>query len=69
MFPDADVYLVEFFGDWVIRNDVGELITVDSGHPEAFTETIGIETLSGQQLELAEPAQKTGPFTLNVTTS
>jgi hypothetical protein len=59
MFPDADVYLVELFGNWVKRNDNGDFITVDSRHPEAFMETIGIETFSGQQLELAEPAQKT----------
>ena len=56
MFPDGDMYLVELFGNWVIRNDTGDFIAADPRHPGAFRETIGIETFSGQQLELAEPA-------------
>ncbi len=64
LFADGQAYLVELFGDWVIVGDDGDLIPVTADDPEAFTETIGLATLTSQQLELLQPARKTvGPKT------
>lgn len=59
LFADGEAYLVELFGDWVKVDRDGELIPASADDPEAFTETIGLATLSEQQLELLKPAQKT----------
>lgn len=52
----GDVYLVECFGDWVKYDPEGNFAPSNSEEPEAFVETLGVETLYLHQLELAKPA-------------
>jgi hypothetical protein len=59
LFPDGQAYLVELFGDWVTVGDDGDLVSATADDPEAFTETIGLATLTSQQIELLQPARKT----------
>ncbi|HUM67765.1 MAG TPA: hypothetical protein PLK31_02825 [Chloroflexota bacterium] len=59
VFAGGEAYLVELFGDWVKVDPSGEFIPADANDQEAFTETIGLATLSEQQLELLKPAQQT----------
>jgi hypothetical protein len=64
LFADRQAYLVELFGDWVTASDDGDLTPATADDPEAFTETIGLATLTSQQIELLQPARKTvGPKT------
>jgi hypothetical protein len=59
LFADGQAYLVELFGDWVTVGDDGDLTPATADVPEAFTETIGLATLTAQQIELLQPARKT----------
>jgi hypothetical protein len=59
LFADGQAYLVELFGDWVTAGDDGDLIPATADDPKAFTETIGLATLTSQQIELLQPALKT----------
>lgn len=59
LFQDGQAYLVELFGDWVTVGDEGNLMPATADDPEAFTETIGLATLTSQQIELLQPALKT----------
>ena len=64
LFADGQAYLVELFGDWVTASDDGDLTPATADDPEAFTETMGLATLTSPQLELLQPARKTvGPKT------
>jgi len=59
LFQGGEAYLVELFGDWVKAGDNGNLVTADPQDPESFKETIGLATVTPQQLELLETAVKT----------
>lgn len=60
MFNDGEAYLVELFGGWTkVGVEADELITAEPGDPEAFRETIGVETVYPHQLRLVKPARET----------
>ncbi|MBM3189277.1 MAG: DUF2281 domain-containing protein [Chloroflexi bacterium] len=56
---DGEAYMVELFGGWVKRDAQGDLAPADRTDPEAFMETIGLETVDSQQLRLVKPASET----------
>jgi hypothetical protein len=59
VFKNGEAYMVELFGGWV-KADVGEdCVPVDRDAPNAFMETIGLETVHPQQLRLVKPARET----------
>ena len=51
--------LVELFGGWVKYDQQENFVPAVSQEQEAFRETIGIETVYSQQLELVQPARET----------
>ncbi|MBD2075085.1 DUF2281 domain-containing protein [Phormidium sp. FACHB-592] len=56
---DGEAYLVELFGGWVKSNEEGNFIPVASDEPDAFVETLGVELVYPQQLQLVKAAQET----------
>lgn len=59
VFNSGEAYLVELFGNWVKADTHGDFISTDSEDPEAFMETVGLETIYPHQLSLVEPARAT----------
>ena len=59
VFAGGEAYLVELFGGWVKTDTQGYCIPTDRTDPEAFMETIGVETVSPHQLRLVKPASET----------
>jgi hypothetical protein len=59
LFQDGQAYLVELFGGWVKVDHDGDLVPANANDPQAFTETVGLATLTSQQIELLQPALKT----------
>jgi len=60
MFNDGEAYLVELFGGWAkVGVETDELIAAESSDPQAFRETIGVETVYPHQLRLVKPARET----------
>lgn len=55
----GETYLVELFGDWVKYDDQNDLISATRDDPNAFIETIGVETAYPHQLTLVKPAEET----------
>lgn len=59
MFNDGEAYLVELFGDWTKAGlESDELISAEPDDPQAFRETIGVETVYPHQLRLVKPAKE-----------
>jgi hypothetical protein len=59
MFNDGEAYLVELFGDWTkIGVEADALISAEPDDPQAFRETIGVETVCPHQLCLVKPASE-----------
>jgi hypothetical protein len=59
LLADGEAYMVELFGDWVKIDSEGNWIPASAGDPDAFTETLGVATVSPGQIELLTPAEKT----------
>jgi len=59
VFKDGEAYLVELFGDWVKYNGREDFVPAQREDAESFLETIGVETVYPQQLQLVAPAQET----------
>jgi hypothetical protein len=55
---DGQAYLVELFGGWLKLDEQGEYRPALASEPDVFRETIGVETLSAQQLHLVKPAKE-----------
>jgi len=59
-FNDGEAYLVELFGGWAkVGAEADELISAEPNDPQAFRETIGVETVYPHQLRLVKPARET----------
>ena len=59
VFEEGEAYLVEIFGGWVIAAANGDFIESQPDNPDSFMETIGIETVSPDQIYLVMPARET----------
>lgn len=59
IFNNGEAYLVELFGDWVKYDEQDNLISADRDDPNAFIETIGVETVYPHQLSFIKPAEET----------
>ncbi len=59
IFNEGEAYLVELFGGWVKYDESENFIPAASQGQNIFRETIGIETVYPQQLELVQPARET----------
>ncbi len=58
-FNQGAAYLVEFFGDWVKYDSQEALVPATRQDPDAFRETIGVETVYPHQIHLVKPASET----------
>ncbi|MBE9202210.1 DUF4926 domain-containing protein [Synechocystis salina LEGE 06099] len=56
---EGEAYEVELFGSWIEYNSQGKIILSDAHSPNAFMETIAVETLYTQQITLVKPASQT----------
>ncbi|MEB3359747.1 MAG: hypothetical protein VKK04_23680 [Synechococcales bacterium] len=56
---DGEAYLVELFGDWVKYDQDENLVTATRDDPDAFLESVGVETIYPHQLRLVKPARET----------
>lgn len=56
---ENEAYLVELFGEWVKYDEQENFVSAISHEKDAFRETIGIETVYSQQLELVQSARET----------
>jgi len=59
VFNQGEAYIVELFGAWVKIAPDGGLIPANPNEEGAFMETVGVETVSPQQLRLVKPAKET----------
>jgi hypothetical protein len=59
VFNQGEAYMVELFGEWVKTDAEGQFIPATLYEPGSFMETIGIETVTPQQLRLVKPAKET----------
>jgi hypothetical protein len=58
VFQDGEAYLVELFGGWVKTEVGGAFISANQDEPDAFMETIGVETVYPNQLHLVKSARE-----------
>jgi hypothetical protein len=58
VFNNGEAYLVELFGGWVKAEVNGNFTPASEDEPEAFMETIGVETLYPHQMKLVKSAQE-----------
>jgi hypothetical protein len=56
---EGEAYLVELFGGWVKYDELENFVPTASDKQGTFRETIGVETVYPQQLELVQPARET----------
>lgn len=56
MFNDGEAYLVDLFGGWVKYDEQENFFPVEPAESGAFMETIGVETVYPQQLQLLNRA-------------
>ena len=56
---EGKAYLVELFVGWVKYDEQEDFVSAAPQEQDAFRETIGIETVYPQQLELVQPARET----------
>lgn len=59
IFNQDEAYLIELFGNWVKYDHDGNFINTFPNDQNAFVETIGIETVYPEQLELVKSAKQT----------
>ena len=55
----GEAYEVELFGNWVEYNSQGDVISSNDQSPNAFVETIAVETLYPHQIMLVKTASQT----------
>lgn len=58
VFNDGEAYMVELFGIWVKYDSQENFVPAEREDSESFMETIGVETVYLQELQLVKPAQK-----------
>ncbi|MEO1394800.1 MAG: hypothetical protein AAFV90_17990 [Cyanobacteria bacterium J06634_5] len=58
VFNDGEAYMVELFGGWVIDTADGDFAPSTREAPDSFMETIGVETLTPEQIRLVTPARE-----------
>lgn len=54
----GEAYLVECFGDWVKSDAEGNFEPANRDDPDAFVETLGVETVHPHQLQLVKLAEE-----------
>jgi len=59
VFNQGEAYLVELFGQWVKVNAESQFVPVAPDEPGAFLETLGVDTVSPEQIRLVKPAKET----------
>lgn len=59
VFNDGEAYMVELFGDWVKYDAAEKFVPAQREDVDSFLETIGVETVYPQQLQLVKPAHET----------
>jgi hypothetical protein len=59
LLADGEAYMVELFGDWVKIDSNGNWLPSSASEPDAFTETVGIATVSPRQIERLASSEKT----------
>ena len=59
IYNEGEAYEVELFGDWVEYDQTGQFIPSNSQNPNAFVETIAVETLYPYQVTLVKAASQT----------
>lgn len=58
VFNHGEAYLVELFGRWVKAEVGGDFISANQDEPDAFMETLGVETVYSHQLQLVKAARE-----------
>ena len=58
VFNEGEAFLVELFGQWVKYDDTGDFISAAQDDPDAFMETLGVETVYPHQLKLLAAARE-----------
>lgn len=58
MLNQGKAYLVECFGGWVKYDAEGNFEPANRADPEAFVETLGVETVYPHQLQLVKSAEE-----------
>jgi hypothetical protein len=58
IFKDGEAYLVELFGGWLKFTTEGEMIETSQDDPEAFRDTLDVETLYPHQIILINAHQQ-----------
>lgn len=58
VFNEGEAFLVELFGQWVKYDDTGDFIPATQDDPDAFMETLGVETVYPHQLKLLAAARE-----------
>jgi hypothetical protein len=58
IFNNGEAYMVELFGGWVKAAIGQDFVAADRIDPQAFMETIGVETVYPHQMDLVEAAHK-----------
>ena len=59
IYNEGEAYEVELFGNWVEYDQTGQFIPSKSQNPNAFVETIAVETLYPYQIMLVKTASQT----------
>lgn len=59
VFNDGKAYMVELFGGWVKYDEQENFVPASQSEKGSFMETIGVETVYPQQLQLVKPASET----------
>jgi hypothetical protein len=59
IYNEGEAYEVELFGDWVEYDQTGQFIPSNPQSPNAFVETIAVETLYPYQVTLVKAASQT----------
>jgi len=52
----GEAFLVELFGDWVTLQDPAGLVWAEADAPGAFRETLGVEVVRADQMQLVAQA-------------
>ncbi|MEI6428675.1 MAG: hypothetical protein WCO45_09875 [Pseudanabaena sp. ELA607] len=59
IFKDGEAYLVELFGGWLKFTTEGDAIETSQDDPEAFRDTLDVETIYPHQINLVTAHQQT----------
>jgi hypothetical protein len=58
IFKDGEAYLVELFGRWLKLTPEGDLINTSKDDPEAFRDTLDVETIYPHQINVFQQSDK-----------